>query len=676
MKYTSLKTNKTKVFNIPLAAGGVNDTLPPTEIEDNQLVKGLNIWNEKGVINSRPGIYSTVQDVLEDNLYTYLDKRDFHITDTVFYYEGEYQKIAYSIAYSDTTNAFLFVFLIGSDRSVKNIGNIYFARVTDGLFYCPEKVTFFVGKAQKGNGIYAFISLKNFDNASQKSYRVYEANAQLDGWDSVDSFYTPTVLINGRGNNYDMAKDNSEAYEGAPTALEPLNMLDPQFYAYFTSDGYSSAFRLPFANIENTSVICRLYYNSDEYVQWIIHQDESSSEINFSGQQITVSVDREKGVIHFTRLGGDYAVPRYSVYSENNIRILATKKEDEGFKQVISCSCSAALGSRILLSGGIEKNKVYYSKFENPLYFPRLENNEIGSFESRVTALFSVGNFALAYKENELYKITLKKGDAISTNALVADRDTLFYKKDKLSIECISKNIGCLNPLTIALCGDMPVWLSANGSIYGLKNSVICLSDNIKALDKADCKTAVGGVIGNHYVLCYGADAIIMEYKENKAAFYYWQFPEELKAIGIVGEERMSILFENCNENICFLASLEGKEDVIISRALSEMITLPSEILSVIKTKSYHLGSFSKKKLIKNICLQLEAPGETEVILGAGDEIFNEYRFEECDFSSKLGSYKRIALDFAGVNFLDITVKTSKGLRFAAADIYYSESDF
>ena len=56
MKYKSLGKEIQKELLIESFEGGINTSVPPGCIEDNELSDGLNMWYRDGFLQKRPGI--------------------------------------------------------------------------------------------------------------------------------------------------------------------------------------------------------------------------------------------------------------------------------------------------------------------------------------------------------------------------------------------------------------------------------------------------------------------------------------------------------------------------------------------------------------------------------------------------------------------------------------------
>ena len=125
------------------------------------------------------------------------------------------------------------------------------------------------------------------------------------------------------------------AYTAQPKFLEAQNILTGRFKSYFTSDGQSNAFRLPYSGLANETVMCRIYINLTKYTDWTILSNSTSDTQTFYNSAITMNVDRSKGMIYFTTSdGADYPIPIMSMYHENNICVRAGKQYGEELKEI------------------------------------------------------------------------------------------------------------------------------------------------------------------------------------------------------------------------------------------------------------------------------------------------------------------------------------------------------
>lgn len=471
MKYSPIPHKMAERFVVERLDGGLNLADSPEAISENQLSNCLNVWHSGGVLKTRPGIYTEAESLLY-RISSQWDEVQHRFTDATVYYNGEYRRIAIITSVEDDSLIYCRFYLLGSGGSVVQIGTVNYYRVSSEIFFKPKSITVFSGAPTNGGGLYAFFSLSDMYNESSKIYEVHEISADFSQWSRITNFYIPTIYINGRGSDYELANSNNQAYTGKPTELEPLNLLSGWFYAYFTSDGYSSSFRLPVANIYKNMISCTVYYSPDSYCEWRIYEGQNENTQNFLSVSVTAVVDREKGTLRFLSNGEDYPIPKMSRYFENNIKIRAYKETGEEFKNIVSCTCAVRHNSRIFFSGGISGSEVYTAPVSNPLYFPLGAKLSLGNKQEPVTALAAQNNRLLAFKGNGIYTISLKEGDLFSKNSLLSDNPSLFYKADKLQAKVLNSSVGCVYPDTIQNCGGHLIWLGSDKSVYSLSPSL------------------------------------------------------------------------------------------------------------------------------------------------------------------------------------------------------------
>lgn len=687
MKYSSLNTKTADSFYISVSDKGINLSKDAEDLTDGQLEICKNVWGQNGRLKNRPGLCADIENVIGKNIVQGAISHSYRLTDTVFFIDGKYTRIATVDIYYSESSYFVYVYLVGDDCSIIDIGNMDFGRVSDDTFYIPDNITFYVGKAQNGGGIFALVSLVNVENFSEKIYRIYEVNADFDGWIVNNNYYTPTVYINGRGNGYEMAKQFNTAYTATPLELEALNLLDGRFYAYYTSDSYSSSFRLPFSQLSDETVICRVYQNSEEYTEWRVTDGNNSVEMDFCGENVKMSVDREKGIVDFFVSGANYAIPQMYRYTENNIRISAKKDIPNAFNNIVSCALSTSVDSKTIFTGGIEGSKIYYTNYHNPLYFPQIIENQIGSPEIEVAAVTVSENRVIAFKEAEIYSIEINGGKPLNQTTLLADNPDIFYGSYNYLIKCISRNVGCSDKSTVACSQSGPIWQSSDGNIYALaNNSVYELSEAVEPYIKAlSCESGISGasgIWGNHYILCFSSKAVIMEYSKqglrgnsNGIAWYIWEFPEECNIIGAFSYKgKLTFVCENKDKTVCFAAALEGTEDSVITASNDTLAEKVYDVEAVIKTKSYYPLDLDKTFKIIKVYLQLEAQHDTQIRVASKDA-FCDFNLEQIDSYYKQSSILKLVTNLKCTDSVHMTIKTSKPFSLGKVKVYYTETN-
>lgn len=667
MKYTSLKQQAIRSKHIEVPSKGIDSDKPCDKIEEKCLSFAKNMIFENGVLSTRKGLSTNADGWFDTSMCEGAVSQSFYVTDALANIDGEALRIVYADIKYDNSVFFVFVFGVGESGNIKSLGNILFGRLDDTVFFYPESITFYSGKAHNGGGVFALVSLENAENPSQKDYCVYEIGSDFNSWSIASGFYIPTVYINGRGNAYETLE---WGFESKPASPESRNLLNDSFYAYYSSDGSSSSFRLPFTDIDNLSVTCRIYYSIEEYTEWIIDAEETTDTKTFAGREVSVCLDREKGIVYFIADEGSFAVPAMSTYRENNIRILAHKAIQNGFDAVASAKCVTSNGNKNYFSGGINKSGIYYCDFDTPLYFPYVNDNIIGNPESEVTELKSLGERIIAFKQNGVYEITVKKGGAFNNIAVLPDNGAIFKKPDVFNINTLSDNIG-LYKKTAVKCLEKLMWLSYAGEICSIsKSSKIIETLPIKV------KKFLKEIISNDRILTENYQQNYVLSSDNKTLIinsegncYYWELPDLAIYEGVISlGENLYYIYRLQGSSYYYMAGLKGECDTVISGIGSNAETKILPIESKFTLKGYNFGSVAADKSIKYIDLDMKVSGEYSITVG--DE--NVYcSFEEMPPFTE-NNIIRVIADITGVKRADITIGSNNGISFAGGDIYYT----
>lgn len=680
MKYVSLKNSPVKSFRIPVLDKGVNFGENPDGFSKANSNLCKNMWCRDGILQSRPAITVDINNIIGKEILKEAASYESSITDTEIFIFEKRQRIAVSKVFYSASMFSVYIFLIDEERNVTSIGNLSFSRIDQNTFYIPENITFFMGKSQTGGGIFALATLVNCEDFESRIYHIYEVNKDYSEWSRVTDYYVPTVYINGRGDSYSLAKQIGIATEVSPRELETLNMLDGRFYAYYSSDSYSSSFRLPFSMLSNESIKCRVYVTDQSYAEWMIAVDEDSATLDFYGTDVTIKVNREKGILSFHSEGGEYALPQMMSYKENNIRVFAKKEISNSFKHVVSCTEFVTINSKNVFSGGINKSEVYYSSFDNPLYFPMVSNNIIGSPSTKVTALVQHKNKLLAFKEKEIYSVEINSSKPINLTNLLIDNPATFYEADSFNIKVISDNVGCKNKSTIAKTGEFLIWQTAAFDILALSDNDICyLSGNIKPYLnelKNDIENIPWAVsFEDYYMLCVGNKAVILKLKsKNDLAWFMWEFPQNLNVCGAFSFNNKPILLcEDSAKSIGFVATLGGDKDTVLKVVSGGAVAEKLDFKSQIEFKKYRLCEMGKRIKINKIFLNIKATGDTKVKVLNGDEAIN-FRLSETDVCRKSPKKIKLVTNLKSGGEISLHIESRKAFRLGETEIYYKES--
>ena len=672
MKYVNLKQKKREILQIQAPNKGMNLLKPTVHLEEGEIGFSKNVIFDGGILKTRNGI--NAQNVLDTSIVPGYEQYEYFSTDTKVLYKGEVKRIVVAGTLYADSHYYMLVYLVGSKGDVTSLGCMHFNRIDDNTFYIPKNVIFYQGECQSGGGFFAFVTTENFENEQMKSYSVFEIDDNWTMWERAYGYYTPVVYINGRGNSYEEARGDNQVSSLKPMALEAPNMLYNRFYAYYTSDGYSSAFRLPYTQIKNHAVTCKIYRSATEYTEWLVSPDNTSATQSFLGQSVTFHIDRNTGVFNFTSSAGNYSVPITTSYRENNIRIAASKEFNDSFNDVVSCTFCANIGSKIIFAGGKQNNRLYYTTYQNPLYFPMPQDNEIGSPDKKVTAVYEYNDGIYMFKENEIFSVKITGGKAVNSTALLADEGKIFNEKVDFKIDCINDSIGSVRKNTVSCINGRLIWQEKNGNVYtSISNGKTeCLTNTIKPIFekiKFD-DTSVAVVLGEKYYLCCKNNVLVFDISQSmeNCSKYYWEFPLELKICGIMNMNGgLLLLCSDKYKSVGYTALFTDSADNIIVNKTEQ---LKKKIPSFVKFKGYYLGDNSQKKNIYTVFLRLSLQGKTKIKIGQ-DSHFEEYTLRKNGFSFNGQDVIKLLPSLNGVDLVEITLDSEDNIAFSSAEIYF-----
>ena len=611
MKDLDIKSNKIKTLHIPALTGGLNLSNLRHEAPKNSLRISENMWQNNGILETRPGLSTQKEALIGDGQYYHLTPAVTEPTSVVYESGGKLYRLVYKNVEIDISTQICFTSLISEDGSILKRGEILFLRTNSDTFYIPQKFHFFAGKSasSSGSGIFAIVKLINCENSDQVSSKIFELNKNLTSWTQVTSTYTPTVLINGRGNRFDTARQVNPVHTGNPTRLEGQNALTPEFFSYFSSDGYSSSFALPFSTLNTATVSARFYYSAGNYVDWHIGASQTSATATLYNVTVTMKVSREKGIVSFATSSGEYSLPFVSENNQNNLRILASKNTGYSLTDIADADLSLTHNGKLFLGC---KNKIFSCSCENPFNFPVDSVSLLWGEDTFITALAPLDNKLVIFTKSKVYKAHITEGKNLNSYSILADNNTLLKGPHSLDITCLEPNVGATQKSAIVPLGKRLVFLGNDGQFYNLsqsetKNISLNFGGFIPQI-LGEYSTVSGIKEKTNLIFFWDNQALCFDLLNE--AWSHWKFPKTIKFSGVFPTKHGArLIILNTESFIHFTAVLNGKTDKYLKGAHNYPTLQEDKIDCHIRTTELSLGCDSTQKTVTSITLNLEGDG-------------------------------------------------------------------
>lgn len=611
-------------YSVPKICEGSDFSESDEHIKDANVRKSVNMLYRDGVFATRPVLSGTADDAFFDVDLNFEMDPEHIVTNTFVNIGGRRMKIIYIKETDYMSHDFLHIYYLAADGTKIKAGTLQFSRVDSEHFYRPLHILFFSGAPTSGNGVYAMLTRQNASGAGDKMYQIFENAADMQTWTLVTDYYIPTVLINGRGSQYEYSRTMGFAFTGTPRMLESKNLLNGSFAAYYTSDRFSSSFRLPFSNLTNSYVTCRVYADSEIYTDWVIEPGQTSVTATFYSARITLNINRTTGIITFSDANGlDYAFERFGRYHENNIRVTSSQFSQTDFENIVSSTCSAEYGSQLLFSGGNQPNRIYSVRKDNPLYFSESSYLSLGT-DSKIIALSPIGNGVLALEKDQVHAIHLTPGKAINSHALLSDEAGIYYEKDTFSVSALTNTAGCVGSNGVLSMGKTTLWLGRDRRLHIYSASgdkERSLSDAVtpilRKIPEEDFSAAQMAANGEEVMLMFSNTAFLYRYHgdiseyQKGGEWYYFDFGDIKLKGGIGGNGSLRLLCAHTNSSLLYSAVFaDGQGDTVIDlNSTGSRVVTTSKVSSSFTTKAYDFSKPQTKKFIDSIGFSADCEG-------------------------------------------------------------------
>jgi hypothetical protein len=539
-------------LNVPDFSGGINYRDGISQVLDNQLTDGRNVWYRNGMLKTRPGARFAVDDS-SDTIES--------VSPTKIYTKKENYRVINGVSY------FLAVL-----QSKEGLDFRYYANEKEYKFlvkipaYELPSAEFNCNIFQYNTEIYCFCS--GYYEGQSTPYYIFKVYEDSGSWIykriKDEDLYVPTIATN----LFPVATG-----EDAPSSgdfLEGYNLLGNHCkFVYSTIDPNSAAedvsmyFVLPYKLVQ---------YDKNKNVEWaakgdftaeIIHSDYFNAEDGLPVGTVTHKItltesfglsqyaeeanfqrDRLKLVINgqsfyfVSQDSGDAARIPVSDFVRNNMTVTVPCRNEKGnYEKVLNMTRAEWFGGGSEgIYGGIhlfmcgntaekEKALVLWSDFNRPLYFSENGYTYVGDKSQRATAFGKQGESLVIFKERETYATQYSSIDEPIEAESVVNQSVIDATVAEVSFPMIQVHgfIGCDCPDSVQLCRNRLVWAHSDGKIYTLasanqwsERSIYEVSDMVERALKEytpdQLKTALSADWEGYYMLSLGDKFYLMDY--------------------------------------------------------------------------------------------------------------------------------------------------------------------
>lgn len=533
MKWPSIRRQQSYTVQVPQLNGGVNYSVPPHMIADNQLSDVKNMWYKDGILQMRPAMIG----------------------------KG-YKKLPYGTLHcgAEKTGDKICVLshkMIGDGIGDVDGGRLIFSFLnTEGEFVAERTIGFDISdfdptssalmvensatvKGEDGNPKTGVEILAFVKGCRSTAYQNFVMGISSKEENTMLQPYIPTVLKNGRpAVNY---------FAGVSGDLfEPYNMLTGGYRCEYTTDGEGCLFFLPEKDFVCPKDEITVTYMNEKGITYTHVAKRTGLETFYAeeGYQENIpyalNVDIKSGTFYFVAAGGGfYTLPSSTVL--NNLSITVYRENDENESRLYGMrfstwfgggSAGLTGGNRLFVSGNPEHpNLVHWSSLNNPLYFPENNYAYVGNAADSVTAFGKQGELLVIFKESEIYCTQYVQGSVTVEeieNGSIIDIETA---RAVFPMVQLHPYMGCDCPKTIRLCNNRLVWLNSDGKVYGLFTTGQYSERNVRELSHTierklkghtplELKSATAIEYESHYLLCVGDTTYAMDYSSGGFTYY------------------------------------------------------------------------------------------------------------------------------------------------------------
>jgi len=417
-----------RTLNVDTLNGGLNLWELDYRLDINQSPDCLNMYWKDGALSSRSGQKYIFQNTQETDYGDFVDCYEKYWNDNIIVHKNQ---TLYSV--NPTTGAHSV--LMSGLTATKGAGFFVF---NDKLYYL-------------GGGKYIQIP---------KTITVSDPVKEVVP-------YVPTVIL-GR----------TPAGTGG-SQYQPENRLAPGKRVFFTADGTSTDYYLPYTSLASTTLVVKVLHVTSSPIEWVTYT-EVPDVTQASGN--VFQVDRTTGVVKFK-----VAPPQSDPATVNTVDITCFTEGEEQTKainSIMQCTCSIVYGGvtelAVVLGGTPVQPNAYFwsgntSTGFDPSYFPADYYNYAGTdSEQYITGFGRQQNLLVIFSERCIGKSAFDSETISERNYL-----TLPYTSINASIGCdLAGSIQLIQNNLVFANTYAGVYILTDSSAYG-ENTVYRISRNV-----------------------------------------------------------------------------------------------------------------------------------------------------------------------------------------------------
>ena len=558
MKYPSIAKQPRRSVSVPALSGGVNLRDSISMINDNQLTECKNLWENGGVLETRPPCKAFSQ---------YIIGRHFSDETTsdfkTFPHIKKDNKILCSCkkmyTASDTYHEAEIYFWWQCENNYENAGCVY-----QHGFLNEYDCNWFV--VEKNGTLYCYVS--NNEGYGSVFINKYNENSN---WTEIleNEYYIPLVASGCKSLGL---KEYSETDSVEGTQVEGYNLIGGYYKMQYTkvnrelcsSNGgrHFASFKLlhPFEVEDNwygsnktlklkyvTALGATIEYevlrgNNRDANGWYYASAKNTWSYYLAVKGNTVKIcdlDNDGNTTDpICFQDTDYVC-------ENDLEIIAPYTKDiKNLSKVFKMTQSEWFGgsakginggAHLFLTGNTAENEgalVIWSGLNDPLYFSENNHTYVGNKSQKATAFGKQGENLVIFKENETYYTCYQENDDITGDDLINQNVTdLSASSVYFPMVLINGTIGCDCPDTVQLCRNRLVWAHSCGKVYTLSSenqyserTIFEVSEMIGPRLKTESgklKKATSADFEGHYMLFVENRVYLMSYNSYGYQYVY-----------------------------------------------------------------------------------------------------------------------------------------------------------